>query len=220
MESEDIFHSTSALEIEEVHDSPPAVVAKEHDHQKEDETHSAQDDDDDLYGDVEFLKEINFTGISDDIPTNIEFDLDDEEFGPFLGIPSSCPNKVDEVASLATKTRDEGNTLKILLFTSKPLEVTSSQGDMTSEIPPFVSSILTSAPIVPDSIALNLSAFHGNKPITYKSGGTRYEGLSTMFKTGGSSSIPEYSPTRPSIRLVKHTWHNLVQPPHVGKEYP
>ncbi|CAI9271407.1 unnamed protein product [Lactuca saligna] len=35
------------------------------------------------------------------------------------------------------------------------------------------------------------------------------EGPSTMFETGGSSSIPEYSPTRPSldeasIRLVKH----------------
>ncbi|CAI9271279.1 unnamed protein product [Lactuca saligna] len=91
MESEDIFHSTSEPEIEEVNDSPSTIVAEEHDHHKEDETQSAQDDDDDLYGDVEFLKEIDFTGISDDILTNIEFDLDDEEFGPFPGIPSSCP---------------------------------------------------------------------------------------------------------------------------------
>ncbi|CAI9292063.1 unnamed protein product [Lactuca saligna] len=131
MESEDIFHSTSEPEIEEVHDSPSAAVAEEHDHQKEDETQSAQDDDDDLYGDVEFLKEIDFTGISDDILTNIEFDLDDEEFGPFPGIPRGCTNKVNEVTSLATKTRVEGNTLKILLSTSKPLQVTSRQGDVT-----------------------------------------------------------------------------------------
>ncbi|CAI9277640.1 unnamed protein product [Lactuca saligna] len=151
MESEDIFHSTSESEIEEVHDSPSAIVAKEHDHHKEDETQSAQDNDDDLYGDVEFLKEIDFTGISDDIPKNIEFDLDDEEFVPFPRIPSSRPNKVDEVASLANKTRDEGNNLKILLSTLKPLEVTSSQGDMTSEIPPSGSSISTSAPVIPDS---------------------------------------------------------------------
>ncbi|CAI9269372.1 unnamed protein product [Lactuca saligna] len=150
MESEDIVHSTSELEIEEVHDSPSVVVAEEHDHQKENETLSAQeddDDDDDRYDDVEFFKEIDFTRISDHIPTNIEFDLDDEEFGPFLGIASRCPNKVNEVASSATKTREEGNVVKILLSTSKPLEVASSQGDVRLEIPPFVSSISTSAPI-------------------------------------------------------------------------
>ncbi|CAI9271189.1 unnamed protein product [Lactuca saligna] len=156
MESEDIFHSASEPKIEEVHDSPSAAMAEEHDHQKEDETLSTQeDDDDDRYDNIELLNEIDFTGMNDDISTNIEFDLDDEEFGPFPGIPSSCPNKVDEVASSATKTRDEGNILKILLSTSKPLEA------------------------------------------------------STIFETGGSSSISEYSPTRPSldeasIRLVKH----------------
>ncbi|CAI9299628.1 unnamed protein product [Lactuca saligna] len=119
MEFEDIFRSTSEPEVEEVHDSPSAVVAEEHDHQKEDETHSAQDDEDDLYGDVEFLKEIDFTGFSDDIPTNIEFDLDDEEFDPFPGI-RSCPNKIDEVASLATKTRDEGNSQDFALYFKTP----------------------------------------------------------------------------------------------------
>ncbi|CAI9264020.1 unnamed protein product [Lactuca saligna] len=80
MEYEDIVHSTFEPEIEVVHDSPSAAVVEEHDHQKENETLSAQegDDDDDRYNDVEFLKDIDFIGISDDIPTNIEFDLDDE----------------------------------------------------------------------------------------------------------------------------------------------
>nr|KAJ0219910.1 hypothetical protein LSAT_V11C200051170 [Lactuca sativa] len=157
---DDIVHSTSEPEAEEIHDSPTAIVAEEHDYQKEDETLSAQEeDDDDLYGDVEFLKEIDFTGISDDILINIEFDLDDEEFGPFPGIPTSCLNKVDEVASSATKTRDEGNVLKILLSTSKLMEVASSQGDVTSEIPSFVSSISTSAPIVLDSTQPQTSQF-------------------------------------------------------------
>ncbi|CAI9279240.1 unnamed protein product [Lactuca saligna] len=127
MENEDIFHSTSELEVEEIHDSPTACVADKHDFQKANESKSTRDDDeDDLYDDVEFLKEIDFTGISDDIPTNIEFDLGDENFGSFPGIPSSRVTKVDEVSSSATKTRDKGNVLKILLSTSKPLEVASS----------------------------------------------------------------------------------------------
>nr|KAJ0205637.1 hypothetical protein LSAT_V11C500230170 [Lactuca sativa] len=234
MESEDNFHLAFEPEIEEVHDSPSAAVAEEHDHQKEDETLSAQeDDDDDRYDDIELLNEIDFTGINDDIPTNIEFDLDDEEFGPFPGIPNNCPNKVDEVASSATKTRDEGDILKILLSTSKPLEVTSSQGDVTSEIPPFVSSISTFAPIIPDSThpQSSQSSMETSQSFTslevptmgsdpqvlstitvttaYSPPKQSNEGSSIMFETGGSSSIPEYSPTRSSldeasIRLVKH----------------
>ncbi|KAL7601850.1 hypothetical protein Lser_V15G23828 [Lactuca serriola] len=152
MENEDIFHSPSEPEVEEIHDSPTTCVADENDLQKANESKSSrEDDDDDLYEDVEFLKEIDFTGINDDIPTNIEFDLGDEDFDPFLDIPSSRVNKVNEVASLVTKTRDEGNVLKMLLSTSKPLEVAPSQGDVTSEIPPSVPLISTSAPVSSDS---------------------------------------------------------------------
>ncbi|CAI9262682.1 unnamed protein product [Lactuca saligna] len=129
-ESEDIVHSTYEPEFEEIHDSPTATVVEEHDHHKEDETKSSHEDDDDyLYGDVEFLKEIDFTGFSDDIPTNIELDLNDEEFGLHPGFPNSCLNKVNEVSSSATKTREEGNALKILLSTTKTMEVASSQGE-------------------------------------------------------------------------------------------
>ncbi|CAI9302500.1 unnamed protein product [Lactuca saligna] len=108
-ESEDIVHSTSKPEFEEIHDSPTATVVEEHDHHQEDETKSAHedDDDDDLYGDVEFLKEIEFTRFSDDIPTDIELDLNDEEFGPLPGFPNSYLNKFNEVASSATMTREE-----------------------------------------------------------------------------------------------------------------
>ncbi|CAI9260921.1 unnamed protein product [Lactuca saligna] len=189
METEDIFHSTSEPEVEEIHDSSTAFVADEHDFQKTNESKSAQEDDDaDLYDDVEFLKEFDFTGISDNILTNIEFDHGDEDFGYFPGIPSSCVSKVDEVAASATKTRDEGNVLKILLSISKPLEVP----DVRSA--PHVLSTITTTTV--------------HSPPNQSD-----EGPSTMFETGRSSSIPEYSPTRPSldeasIRLVKH----LAQP--------
>ncbi|CAI9294026.1 unnamed protein product [Lactuca saligna] len=87
MENEDIHHSPSEPEVEEIHHSPTSCVADEHDYQKANDSKSSRgDDDDDLYEDVEFLKEIDFTGINDDIPTNIEFDLGDQDFDPFLGI--------------------------------------------------------------------------------------------------------------------------------------
>ncbi|CAI9261108.1 unnamed protein product [Lactuca saligna] len=234
MENEDIFHSPSEPELEEIHHSPTAYVADEHDNQKANDSKSSrEDDDDDLYEDVEFLKEIDFTGINDDIPTNIEFDFGDEDFDPFLDIPSSSVNKVNEVSSLATKTRDEGNVLKILLSTSKPLEITTSQGDVTLEIPPSMSPVSTSAPVISDltepqtsqtsmrtsqsleslevpsvrsatQVISTITATFAHSPPMQTD-----EGPSTMFETGGSSSIPEYSPTRPSlddasIRLVKH----------------
>ncbi|CAI9274410.1 unnamed protein product [Lactuca saligna] len=234
IEDEDIHHSPSEPEVEEIHHSPTAYVADEHDYQKANDSKSSrEDDDDDLYEDVEFLKAIDFTGINDDIPTNIEFDFGDEDFDPFLDIPSSRVNKVNGVASLATKTRDEGKFLKILLSTSKPLEVTTSQGDVTSEIPPSVSLVSTSAPVISDlsepqtsqtSIRTSQSLESLEVPsvkcapqvistITATSAQSppkqTDEGPSTMFETGGSSSIPEYSPTRPYldeafIRLVKH----------------
>nr|KAJ0212549.1 hypothetical protein LSAT_V11C400209630 [Lactuca sativa] len=226
MENEDIFHSPSEPEVEEIHDSPTAYVADEHDLQNANESKSTRkDDDDDFYDDVEFLKEIDFTGINDNIPTNTEFDLSDENFD----IPSSRVNKVDEVVSSATKTRDEGNVLKILLSTSKPLEVASSQGD----IPPSVSFISTSAPVIPISTqpetshtstkssqsfaSLEVPVIRSAPQVLSTITATTVhspskqtdEGPRTMFETGGSSSIPEYSPTRPSldeasIRLVKH----------------
>ncbi|CAI9286786.1 unnamed protein product [Lactuca saligna] len=231
MENEDISHFLSEPEEEEIHDSPTACVADEHDLQKANESKSSrEDDDDDLYDDVEFLKEIDFTGINDDIPTNMDFDLGDEDFDPFLDIPSNRVIKVNEVASLATKTRDEGNVLKILLSTSKPLEVATSQGDVTSEIPPSVSLVSTSAPVIfystgpqtsmktsqsleslevpavrcAPQVLSTITATSAHSPLKQID-----EGPSTMFETGGSSSIPEYSPTRPSldeasITLVRH----------------
>ncbi|CAI9296806.1 unnamed protein product [Lactuca saligna] len=234
MENEDISHSPFEPEVKEIHDSPTTYVADEHDNQKANESKSSrEDDDDDLYDDVEFLKEIDFTGINDDIPTNIEFDLGDEDFDPFLDIPSSRVNKVNDVASLATKTRDEGNFLKILLSSSKPLEVATSQGDVTSEIPPSVSLVSTSAPFISDlfephtshtSMETSQSLESLEVPTvrcapqvisTITANSAHFppkktdEGPSTMFVIGGSSSIPKYSPTQPSldeasIRLVKH----------------
>ncbi|CAI9277938.1 unnamed protein product [Lactuca saligna] len=196
MENEDTHHSPSKPVVEDIHHSPIACVADEHDYQKANDSISSRgDDDNDLYEDVEFLKEIDFTGINDDIPANIEFDLVDEDFDPFLDIPSNGVNKVNEVASLATQTRDEGNSLKIQLSSSKPLEITTSQGDVPS---------VKCAP----QIISTITATTAHSPSKQTD-----EGPSTMFETGGSSSIPEYSPTRPSLdeassRLVKH----LAQP--------
>ncbi|KAL7597552.1 hypothetical protein Lser_V15G22580 [Lactuca serriola] len=234
IENEDIHHSPSEPEVEDIHHSPTACVADEHDYQKANDSKSSRgDDDDNLYDDEEFLKEIDFTGFNDDIPTNIEFDLGDEDFDCLLNIPSSRANKVNEVASLATKTRDEGNFLKILLSTSKPLEVSTSQGDVRSEIPPSVSLVSTSVPIISDfsepqisqtSIrtsqfleSLVIPAVKSVPQVTSTITATSAhsppkqtdEGPSTIFETGGSSFIPEYSPTRPSldeasIRLVRH----------------
>ncbi|CAI9290530.1 unnamed protein product [Lactuca saligna] len=201
MENEDISRSPSGPEVEEIHHSPTAYVADEHDNQKSNDSKSSRkDDDDNLYEDVEFLKEIDFTRISDYIPTNIEFDFGDEDFDPFLDIPRSRVNKVNEVASLATKTRDEGNVLKILLSTSKPLE-TSQTSIRTSQ---YLESLeVPSVKCAPQGIS-TITATSAHSPPKQTD-----EGPSTMFETGGSSSIPEYSSTRPSldeasIKLVKH----------------
>ncbi|CAI9264320.1 unnamed protein product [Lactuca saligna] len=216
-ETEDIVFSSSEPEIEEVRDSPITAVAEEHDHllHKEDETQSVhEEDDEDLYGDVEFLKEIDFTGISDDIPTNTELDLDDEEFGPLPGFASGCFNKVNEVASSATKTGEGDNALKNFLSTSKPMEVPSRQGDVNLEIPPSVSTISTSAPLNSESSQLQTSqsSFERSQSNTslevpivssahqvFSTVTTTTiftppiqtdEGPSTMFETCSSSSIP------------------------------
>ncbi|CAI9271928.1 unnamed protein product [Lactuca saligna] len=213
MENEDISHSPSEPEVEEIHNSPTTYVADEHDNQKANDSKSSrEDDDDDLYED---------------------FDLGDEDFDPFLDIPSSHVNKVNEVASLATKTRDEGNVFKIVFSTSKPLEIAPSQGDVTSEIPPSMPLISISALVSSDSTEPQTSqtSIKTSQPlVSLKVPAVRCapqvlstiiatsahsppkqtnEGPSTIFEIGGSSSIPEYSPSRPSldeasIRLVKH----------------
>ncbi|CAI9289169.1 unnamed protein product [Lactuca saligna] len=194
MENEDIPHSPSEPEVEEIHHSPTAYIADEHDNQKANDSKSSrEDDDDDFYED---------------------FDFGDEDFNPFLDIPSSRVNKVNELASLATKTRDEGNFLKILLSTSKPLEDTTSQGDVTSEIPPSISLVSTSTPVISNltepqtsqtsirtsqsleslevpsvrcapQIISTITATSAHSPPKQTD-----EGPSTMFETGGSSSIP------------------------------
>ncbi|CAI9300114.1 unnamed protein product [Lactuca saligna] len=173
-----------------------------------------EEDDEDLYEDVQFLNEIDFTRISDDILTNIELDLDDEEFGPLPGFARSCLNKVNEVASSATKTREQGNVLKSFLSTSKPMEVASSQGDVNSDIPPSISTISTSAPLVSESTQPQTSQSYlersqsvtslevpivSNAPQFFSifTATTAYtpptqtdDDPSTMFQTGCSSSIP------------------------------
>ncbi|CAI9261929.1 unnamed protein product [Lactuca saligna] len=208
MENEDISHSPPEPDVEEIHDSPTAYVVDEHDNQKENDSKSyREDDDDDLYEDVEFLKEIDFTGINDDIPTNIEFDIGDEDFDPFLDIPSSHVNKVNEVASLATKTRDGGNVFKILFSTSKPLEIAPSQGDVTSEIPPSVPLISISAPVSSDSTEpqTSQSSIKTSQPLeSLKAPAVRCapQVLSTITAT--STHSPPKKTDEASIRLAKH----------------
>ncbi|CAI9300246.1 unnamed protein product [Lactuca saligna] len=192
MENEDTHHSPSDPVVEEIHHSPTACVAEEHDYQKANDSISSM--------------------------------------MIFMNIRA---NKVNEVASLATKTRDEGNSLKIMLSTSKPLEITRSQGDVTSEIPPSVSPVSTSTPVIsmlpePQTSQISIRTSQSLESLEVPSvkcapqvistittttahspSKQTDEGPSTMFKTGGSSSIQEYSPTRSSldeasIRLVKH----------------
>ncbi|CAI9285491.1 unnamed protein product [Lactuca saligna] len=210
MENEDIHHSPSEPEVEEIHHSPTACVADEHDYQKANDSKSSRgDDDDDLYEDVEFLKEIDFTGINDDIPTNIEFDFGDEDFDPFLDIPNSRVNKVNEVASLATKTRDEGNFLKILLSTSKPLEITTSQGDVTSEIPPSVSPVSTSTPVIsilsePQTSQTSIRTCQYLESLEVPSVKCAPQVISTITATTAHSPSKQTDEDEASIRLVKH----------------
>ncbi|CAI9269849.1 unnamed protein product [Lactuca saligna] len=202
-------------------------------HHVEVETQIHEEDDEDLNDDVEFLKEIYFTGISDDIATNIEHDLDDDEFGPIPGFDNDCFRKVNEVASSATKTGEDNNVLKIFLSSSKTLEIPSCQRDVNSKIPPSISTISTSAPLIiessqPQTSQSSLEKSQSNtsmkvpivshEPQVFSTVTTTTvftppiqsdEGASTMFETGGSSSNPKYSPTRPSlddasIRLAKN----------------
>ncbi|CAI9268291.1 unnamed protein product [Lactuca saligna] len=212
------------------------MVTEEHDrlHNVEVETQSIHGESHEGFNeDVDFLKEIDFTRISDDSPTNIELDLDDDEYGPFLGFDSDRFRKVNEVASSATKTGEDNNVLNIFLSSCKPLEISSSQRHVNSKIPPSISAISTFAPFVVESSQLQASqsslersqsntslevpiVSHAPQVISTVITTTVFtppiqsdEGPSIMFETGGSYSIPEYSPTRPSldeasIRLAKH----------------
>ncbi|XP_023755136.2 uncharacterized serine-rich protein C215.13-like [Lactuca sativa] len=212
-----------------------------------------EEGDEDLHEDVDFLKEIDFTRISDDLPSSIELNLDDDDFGPFPGFDSRCFKKVNEVAQPATKTGEDVNALKIFLSSSKPMEVSSSQRDVISEIPPSDSTVSTYAPPLSESTQTQTSQSPSKRsrsdsrlgvpsisqapPILSTSTTTTVttttttvsipplqskEGPSTIFEAAGSSSIPEYSPTRPSldeasIRLAKHLAQNSPTSSSQGK---
>ncbi|CAI9300211.1 unnamed protein product [Lactuca saligna] len=177
--------------------------------------------DEDFSGDDDFLKELDFTRISDDIPSSIELNLDDDEFGPLPGFDSRCFKKVNEVTQLATETWEDVSALKILLSSSKPMEVSSSPRDVDSEIPPSEPNVSTSAPLLSKSTQPQTSLSPLKKrqldprqgvstvsqapPVSSTVTTTTVstppipseEGPSTMYEAGGSSSIPKYSPSRP-----------------------
>ncbi|CAI9290730.1 unnamed protein product [Lactuca saligna] len=158
MENEDISLFPSEPEVEEIHHSPAACVADEHDYKKANDSKSSRgDDDDDLYEDVEFLKEIDFIGINDDIPTNIEFDFGDKDFDPFIDIPSSRVNKTSQTS---IRTRQSLESLEVPSIKCAPQVIST------------------------------ITATTAHSPSKQTD-----EGPSTMFETGGSSSIPGYSPT-------------------------
>ncbi|CAI9282548.1 unnamed protein product [Lactuca saligna] len=103
--------------------------------------------DEDLNEDDDFLKDLDFTGINnDDIPSNFDLDLDDDEFGPLPGFDDRHFRKVNEVAQPATKTGDDVNALKILFSSSKPMEYSSRLRDVVSGIPPLDTNVSTSIP--------------------------------------------------------------------------
>ncbi|CAI9262297.1 unnamed protein product [Lactuca saligna] len=214
-----------------------------------------EEGDEDLHEDVDFLKDIEFTWISDDLPSSIELNLDDDDFGPFPGFDNRCFKKVNEVAQPATKTGEDVNALKNFLSSSKPMEGSSSQRDVISEIPPYDSTVSTSPPPLSESTQTQTSQSPSKRsrsdsrlgvpsisqapPILSTSTTTTVttttttvsipplqskEGPSTIFEAGGSSSIPEYSPTRPSldealIRLAKHLAQNNPTSSSRGKGY-
>ncbi|CAI9259227.1 unnamed protein product [Lactuca saligna] len=151
-ETDDVVISTSEPEIKEVRDSPITIVAGEHSrlHNVEVET-QFEEGNEDLHEDVDFLKEIDFTGTSDYLPSSIELNHDDDELGPFSGFDSRCFKKVNEVAQPATKTGEEVNALKIFLSSSKHMAVSSGQRDLISEISPSDSTVSTSAPFLSES---------------------------------------------------------------------
>ncbi|CAI9302871.1 unnamed protein product [Lactuca saligna] len=181
MENEDIPHSPTKLEVEEIHHSPTAYVADEHDNLKENDSKSSREDDEnDLYEDMEFLKEIDFTGINDDIPTNIEFDFGDEDFDPFLDIPSS-----------------------------RPLDITTSQGDVTSEIPPFVSPVSTSSPVIsdltePQTSQTSIRTSQSLESMEVPSVRCAPQVISTITATSAHSPPNQTDEDEASIRLVKY----------------
>ncbi|CAI9282276.1 unnamed protein product [Lactuca saligna] len=209
-ETKDVVISILEPENEDFHVSPAVAVAEEHDHLHDVDVEGNFDrevGDEDFKGDDDFLKEPDFTRISDDIPSSIELNLDDDDCGPLPGFDSRCFKKVNEVAQPATETGEDVSALKILLSSSKPMEVSSSPRDVVSEIPPpelnGVSTISQAPPV--SSIVTTTTV--STPPIPSE------EGPSTIYEAGGLSSIPEYFPSRPSqdeasIRLAKHLAQN------------
>ncbi|CAI9290955.1 unnamed protein product [Lactuca saligna] len=148
-----------------------------------------EEGDGDLHEDVDFLKEIDFIGISGDLPSSIELNLDDDEFGPLPGFDNRCFKKVNEVVQPITKTGEDVNALKILFSSSKPMEVSSDSRlgvPSVSQAPPVLSTYTTTT-VTTTTTTVSIPPLQSE------------EGSSTIFEAGGSSSIPEYSPTQPSL---------------------
>ncbi|CAI9279820.1 unnamed protein product [Lactuca saligna] len=110
-ETEDVVISILEPENEEVHVSPAATVAKEHDRLHDVDVKKKIDregGDEAFNGDDSCLKDFDFTGIiSDDISSGLDLNLDDDDdFGPLSGFVNRHFKRVDEVAQAATKTGD------------------------------------------------------------------------------------------------------------------
>ncbi|CAI9285793.1 unnamed protein product [Lactuca saligna] len=183
-ETEDVVISISEPENKEVDVSPAAAVAEEHDHLHDIDVEGNFDreaGDEDFSGDDDFPKELDFTGISDDIPSSIELNLDDDEFGPLPGFDSRCFKKVNEVSQLATETGEDVSALKILLSASKPMEVSSGPTDVVSEIPPSGVSTVSQVPPVSSTVTTTTLS---TPPIPSE------EGPSTMYEPHGIVDPP------------------------------
>lgn len=224
-------------------------MAEEHDQLQNVEVESNYDqegNDEDFDGDDDFLRDLDFSGINnDDIPLNFNLE-DDDYFGPSPGFEDRFFRKVDEVAQPATEIGDTVSVLKTMPPSSRPMEDTLRQKDVFSGIPPLDTAIHTSAPsssnptqtqtslppvkrrrldlrqrmFIPDqappvhSTVTTTTITAPHVPMN--------EGPSTTYEVGGSSVIPEYSPTRPSLedvslRLARHLAQHSPEPSSRGK---
>ncbi|CAI9271259.1 unnamed protein product [Lactuca saligna] len=216
-----------------------ANVADEHDQLHNVETKEQLDQeggDEDFNEDDDFLKDLDFTGINNDnIPSNLDLNLDDDDFGPLSGFDDRHFKKFNEVVQLATKTGDDVNALKILLSSSKPMEDSSRLRHVVSRIPPLDTNVSTSVPFLSEptqpqtsfpsprqgvfiqSQAPPVSSFVTTTTVSTPLLQTE-EGPSTVSEAGRSSSILEYSPSSPSldeasVRLAKHLAQNISDSP-------
>ncbi|CAI9263135.1 unnamed protein product [Lactuca saligna] len=132
------------------HDFPVVIVVEEHNqlHIVDVKGHIDQGDED-LNADDDFLKDLDFTCINnDDIPSCLDLNLDDDDFGLLSGLDDCHLKKVNEFFQPATKTGDDVNALKIMLSSSKPMEDSSRIRDVVSWIPPLDTNFSTSVPFL------------------------------------------------------------------------